>query len=85
MMLLLFLYPYTGLGRIVSIPLTLIFNLVLSLAGCYLFNLIRIRRRLLIIISILVSLIITLWFYPQDGPPHVVILIMEDIKNIFEK
>lgn len=79
MMLLLHLYPHTGLGRIISIPSTIIINLILSLGGCFLINMIRIRQTRFIIIWILITLIVTLLFYPQDEPRHVISLILEDI------
>ena len=79
-LILLDLYPHTGLGRILSIPLILILNFLLAFVGCYLVNSARNQYKTVIIISILTTtLLITLVLYPQDGESHIITLIIEDI------
>ena len=79
LLLLLGNYPNTGLGRIIAIPMILVMNLTVIIVGI---KLIEEKSQQVykysIILIILITLFITILFYPQDGN-HVITEIWEDI------
>lgn len=66
-------FPYTGLGRIVSIPVTLILNL--TFFAWFLFLLLKLKSRtfklLLWIAAILLSVALAIFLHPQEHLPNV--------------
>lgn len=89
--LLLLKYPNTGLGRIISLPLTFIVNGVIILISSslvyYLLKHTRFRvvGRVILGLMICLTLIVTIWLYPQDSSIHISKIIIEDIKNFWIK
>lgn len=89
--LLLLKYPNTGLGRIISLPLTFIVNGVIILISSsvvyYLLTYTRFRvvGRVIVGLMICLTLIVTICLYPQDSSKHISEIIVEDIKNFWIK
>lgn len=81
LLLLLLFYPHTGLGRILTIPITLVINLFLVALGTGLILSIKkiVFRNFIISIIILLTIYTTLSLYPQDFGPHVTEKILNDI------
>ncbi|WP_052723641.1 hypothetical protein [Paenibacillus wulumuqiensis] len=81
-MLLIKFFPYTGLARIVSIPVTLFINTFIVL-GCLL---IPYWKRWFTIFKIVVAVSLTIWvtiaFYPQESSPPITIQAREAISAI---
>ncbi|WP_053367685.1 hypothetical protein [Bacillus sp. FJAT-27245] len=67
------LFPYTGLERILAIPLILYINLALVAAAIFLTRkgTSSSRNKLVWPVIILLTLITTIAFYPQESSPHV--------------
>lgn len=67
-------FPYTGLGRIIAVPETLLINLLLILSGLLLSRKIQFKpyKILLWLLIILLTLVITVLMYPQESGPDVV-------------
>lgn len=86
--LLLLVYPNTGLGRIISLPMTFMMNgvtiLISSSLVYYLLKYTRFRvvGRVILGLVICLTLIVTVWLYPQDSSKHISEIILEDIKSI---
>ena len=79
--LLIVFYPATGLGRVITIPITVLSNcIIISLRKSWQNGLrikqIHINHR---VITALLTLIITVLFYPQDYGPHVIVKITQSI------
>jgi len=89
--LLLLKYPNTGLGRIISLPMTFLVNgmiiLILSSLVYYLLRYTRFRvvGRVILGLTICLTLIVTVWLYPQDSSNHISKTIVEDIKSLWSK
>lgn len=89
--LLLLKYPNTGLGRIISLPMTFLVNgmiiLISSSLVYYLLRYTRFRVVGLVILglTICLTLIVTVWLYPQDSSKHISKTIVEDIKSLRSK
>ncbi|SDC96191.1 hypothetical protein SAMN05428987_3547 [Paenibacillus sp. CF095] len=89
--LLLLKYPNTGLGRIISLPMTFLVNgmiiLILSSLVYYLLKYTRFRivERVILGLTICLTLIVTVWLYPQDSSNHISKTIVEDIKSLWSK
>ncbi|MDQ0888657.1 hypothetical protein QFZ81_003745 [Paenibacillus sp. V4I9] len=79
--LLLKFYPYTGLGRIITLPFTIIFNGVIIIMGTTWIATLKYPHFMLkwIIVSLL-TVFVALISYPQDYGPHVIIKIWSDLK-----
>ncbi|WP_424768353.1 hypothetical protein [Paenibacillus sp. sgz302251] len=78
--LLLELYPYTGLGRIIALPMIFIINTAIILIAMVSMKSIRKNRHPVIwILIVLLTIIISVGFYPQDGGPHVIKLIWDSV------
>lgn len=89
--LLLLIYPNTGLGRIISLPITFMMNGVIILISSsivyYLHKHTRYRvvGRVILGLMICLTLIVTICLYPQDSSKHISEIIVEDIKNFWIK
>ncbi|PZD97292.1 hypothetical protein DNH61_02755 [Paenibacillus sambharensis] len=65
-------FPHTGLGRIIGVPMAVLVNVVIVIAGIMLSARIdgKAYQYLLWTVVVLLTLAVTLFFYPQDyGPP----------------
>jgi hypothetical protein len=74
-------FPYTGLGRIVSIPLTLFFNSCIVLIGLLITHFLksRIIKSSVWIAITLTSMFIAIVLHPQEFLPSILIQIREMI------
>lgn len=74
--LLIIFFPYTGLGRIAYLPSIYLLNGIIIIIGLVLTrNLDRTLSLVTWVIITLLSLILTVVFYPQEDGPHVIKLI----------
>ncbi|WP_316569098.1 hypothetical protein [Neobacillus sp. YIM B06451] len=74
------LFPYTGLVRILAIPLILSLNIAFVAAAIFLTRKGTVLRNLLVWpVAILLTLITTTFFYPQESSPHVAVQIRDSI------
>jgi hypothetical membrane protein len=72
-------YPYTGLGRIITLPFTIVFNGVIIIMGMT--WIVKSKFPHFAVKWILVSLVfVALISYPQDYGPQVIIKIWNDLK-----
>ncbi|WP_150269035.1 hypothetical protein [Paenibacillus tepidiphilus] len=70
-------FPNTGLGLILAIPVAYVVNIAIFLTGNYFSR--RFNNAYIWGAAIVLSLIISIWLYPQDSGANVVILIFEKI------
>jgi len=87
--LLLIIYPNTGLGRILTLPITFMMNVVIILiTSSVVYYLLKHTRfivigRVILCLSLCLTLLITVWLYPQDSSEHISRIIIEDIKKLW--
>ncbi|MDR6880431.1 hypothetical protein J2X61_002180 [Bacillus sp. 3255] len=78
--LLLRFYPHTGLGRIITLPLTIVFNGVIIIMGTtWSIYLKKPHYAMKWILVSLLTVFVALISYPQDFGPHVIIKIWNDL------
>lgn len=72
-------FPYTGLGRIVSIPITLFFNITILLISLLITRKIksRVYKSLIWFTVISISVLVTIILHPQEYSPSVLRQIRE--------
>lgn len=72
-------FPYTGLGRILSIPITLFFNLVILLIFVFITRKIKskVYKSFYWITVILMTVLVAIIMHPQESSPNVLIQIRE--------
>ena len=67
------IFPYTGLGRIVTIPFTICVNIGIIGLGFLAVRRWGKERSVWIWTAVVViTLVMTVWIYPQEGSPHIV-------------
>ncbi|MGG1679323.1 hypothetical protein ACIFOT_26910 [Neobacillus sp. NRS-1170] len=82
LILLIRFFPNTGLGRIVAFPTIFIINSVLFILGFKMTRNLKFTANTMIWIAIiLLTVVITMVFYPQEYGPHIIKKIIEKIKN----
>ncbi len=66
-------FPYTGLGRIVSIPITIIVNIIILLYSLFLTQRLKSRvfKSFIWIATILISILVAVILHPQEYLPSV--------------
>ncbi|MDO3413412.1 hypothetical protein QWJ34_26925 [Saccharibacillus sp. CPCC 101409] len=75
-------FPYTGLGRIITTPVTYALNVGVISLGLLAMHLLHYRYLTAIwVIVIIVTLVITVWKYPQEFKPHIVQQVWDKIRN----
>lgn len=75
-------FPYTGLARIITVPQTYFMNLIVIGLGFLVVRLLKNRYVAWIWgIVVLVTLVITVWVYPQESRPHIVYQTWEWIRG----
>lgn len=76
------MFPYTGLARIVSTPLTYLYNAGVLALGFLILHLIGSKHSIWVWITIwVVTIVITVWMYPQENKPHIIHQIWDVIKE----
>ncbi|ULO04949.1 hypothetical protein H1230_17615 [Paenibacillus sp. 19GGS1-52] len=66
-------FPYTGLGRILSLPLIFFLNITLISLGLIVAHQLRHRYSIFLwVLIILLTLLLTLLLYPQEHGPSVI-------------
>lgn len=75
------LFPYTGLGRIVSVPVTVIINTLLIIA-CKIFTRKHGKKVLIITVTLFITLTLTVGLYPQESSPPIYVQTMQAVKAI---
>ncbi|WP_340401054.1 hypothetical protein [Paenibacillus sp. FSL H8-0079] len=89
--LLLLKYPNTGLGRIISLPMTFLMNgMIILISSSLVYYLLkytkfRVVGRVILGLMICLTLIVTVWLYPQDASKHISKIIVEDIKSLWSE
>lgn len=79
--LLITFFPYTGLGRIVALPIIVIINTAVIIVGIIITRKLKFALKSLIwIVLLLFSVYISIYFYPQEDGPSVLNQILEEIK-----
>ncbi|CAM3399076.1 Histidine kinase [Paenibacillus lupini] len=83
-MLLIRFFPYTGLGRIISVPLTILLNLVFLLVSLIVVQRIRSKvfQTLCWCASILITIVNAIVMHPQESSPSVFNQLIEKFNNI---
>ncbi|NRR20605.1 hypothetical protein [Brevibacillus sp. MS2.2] len=78
-LLLLDYFPYTGLGRIVSIPITLILNIAILLISLFITQKLKSRvfKSLIWVVAILISVFVAIFLHPQEYLPNVLTQLRE--------
>lgn len=78
-------FPNTGLGRILTTPMTYAINIGLIGLGFLIIHLLKKRYSTLVwVIVIVLTLIVTIWLYPQQSvysKPHIIFQIWDMIKG----
>ena len=66
-------FPFTGLGRILSVPITVFLNIVILLISIVITRKIKPRayRNLYWITVILITVLVAIVMHPQEGSPSV--------------
>ncbi|MEJ8302894.1 GlsB/YeaQ/YmgE family stress response membrane protein [Saccharibacillus sacchari] len=76
------LFPYTGLGRILTTPLTYMLNTGVIGFGFLIVHLLRHRFSIAVWITVgVVTLCITVWLYPQENQAHIIDQISDAVGN----
>jgi len=70
-MLLIKLFLYTGLGRILTVPATFIVNIIIVVASMFFLYKKNWKNNVKIILVVCATSCITIAFYPQESGPHV--------------
>jgi hypothetical protein len=74
-------FPYTGLGVIVALPFIYLINTVVIISGIYITSKLNLSLKCLVwIVLLLLSIFISIYFYPQEDGPSVLNQILEEIK-----
>ncbi|AWX55375.1 hypothetical protein AB432_010100 [Brevibacillus brevis] len=78
-LLLLDYFPYTGLGRIVSIPITLILNIAILLISLFITQKLKSRvfKSLIWVVAIPISVFVAIFLHPQEYLPSVLTQLRE--------
>lgn len=81
--ILIVLFPYTGLGRIVALPNIFILNTIIIILGIYITRKLNHRRNNFAWIAIvLLTVINTVVFYPQESSPSVTKQVLYSVSAI---
>ncbi len=65
-------FPYTGLGRIVALPIIILMNLLLIGLGLFVIRRLQLRYKVVLwVFIIIVTLCVALLMYPQEYGPSV--------------
>lgn len=72
-------FPYTGLGRVISIPITLFFNITIMLISLLITKKLKsiLFKSLIWIAAIPISVLVTIILHPQEYLPSVLIQLRE--------
>lgn len=66
------LFPYTGLGRIITIPMTIVVNLAIIASGIFLTRKVKLLQFVIIwIVIVIITASNTITFHPQEYSPSV--------------
>lgn len=67
-------FPYTGLGRVVSIPITIFLNITILLFSLLITQKFKLRifKGLIWIVAIPISVLVAIFLHPQEYLPSVV-------------
>lgn len=78
-LLLLDYFPYTGLGRIVSIPITLILNIAILLISLFITQKLKSKvfKSLIWVSAIPISVFVAIFLHPQEYLPSVLTQLRE--------
>ncbi|URN93831.1 MAG: hypothetical protein NAG76_18665 [Candidatus Pristimantibacillus lignocellulolyticus] len=86
--LMIYYFPMTGLGRILSVPMTLIINSIIIMFFIYAMNfrLKNMKRKfsiniLIWLIFIIITLVVVISMHPQEGGPSTWVMIIERFKE----
>lgn len=79
--LLITFFPYTGLGRIIALPIIFFINTMVIAVGISITRYLKFASKILVWIAILLlTVYISIYFYPQEDGPSVLNQILEEIK-----
>lgn len=81
-MLLIKWFPYTGLGRILTVPATFFVNIIVVIASMFIVYKKTWKNIVKIIIVVCATSCITVAFYPQESGPHVTTQVKNTIRSI---
>ncbi|KQL44618.1 hypothetical protein AN963_24915 [Brevibacillus choshinensis] len=72
-------FPYTGLGRVISIPITLLFNITILLVSLFITQKLKSRvfKSLIWIAAIPISVLVAIFLHPQEYLPSVLTQLQE--------
>ncbi|OPH47164.1 hypothetical protein BC351_11705 [Paenibacillus ferrarius] len=74
-------FPFTGLGRIVALPLIFIVNSIIIIIGINQKIYKQPRYTLRYVVIVLLTIVVSILFYPQESRPHVVKQIWDTVFN----
>jgi len=77
-------FPYTGLGRVLAIPAIIIFNSIIILASIAIPKKGLLRAISRVVITILITIGITIYFYPQEFNSSVMSQTRDAIRAIYD-
>jgi hypothetical protein len=75
-------FPYTGLERIVALPMIFFINIAIIIIGLFITRNLRfVFKNIVWIFIILSTVFISIYFYPQEFNPPVINQILDNIRN----
>ncbi|MED1950198.1 hypothetical protein [Brevibacillus centrosporus] len=79
LLLLIEYFPYTGLGRVVSIPITLFFNITILIISLFITEKLKSRvfKSLIWFAAIPISVLVAIYLHPQEYLPSVLTQLRE--------
>lgn len=78
--LLFMIFPNTGLGRIITTPFTYVINLGI-IAFVFLISRAFSNKHAsaTFLVTVVLTLVVTIWLYPQENAPHIVVQVWNGI------
>jgi hypothetical protein len=75
-------FPYTGLGRIIALPMIFSVNILIIIIGLFISRYLKITyKSIMWILIILLTIFISIYLYPQEFNPPVINQIFDKIKE----
>lgn len=76
------LFPYTGLGRVITIPVTIFLNSLIIILSIVLNKRKKGKNTLTVVVALIVTIGLTVGLYPQENPPPILVQSKEAVNAI---
>jgi O-antigen/teichoic acid export membrane protein len=74
-------FPYTGLGRIIALPMTFFLNILIIIIGLIISRHLKLTYKIILwVLIMLLTVFISVYMFPQEFNPPVIDQILDKVK-----